>query len=290
MNRFASIVIFAILSVLFTVTIKAETTPRWVRKGVAELDKKRTNPSYGFHIFHEENQNKTIFELNRLKLLLEYVDKTYGVSQSEIIVDSIPANGTFPTTYTLNFSKDGNMQTVYARQIDSYFKMTDYADNTSDYNFWQLYAISEPGATPDFDKFVLKRKYGVKPLFMSIIPGLGQIYKGKPAKGYSFLGVETAMVASIIFATTQANKWNKLAHEHPEFFDNYQSKADSFRQWRTFCYVAGGTLYLYNLLDAAIAKGARYVEVKRPDAPDMQFTFSPVVTPDYLGVGININL
>lgn len=290
MNRFASIVIFAILTILFTTYANAEPTPRWVKKGVAELDKMRTNTTYSFHIFHEEDQNQTVFELNRFKPLIDYVDKAYGVSQPEIFVDSIPANGSLPTTYTLNFTKDGTAQTVYARLVDSYSKMTDYADNTSDYNFWQLYAISEPGISPDFDRFILKRKYGVKPLFMSLIPGLGQIYKGESAKGYSILGVEAAMVASIIFATTQANKWNDYAHKRPEFYDNYQSKADTFRQWRTFCYVAGGALYLYNLLDAALAKGARYVEVKRPDAPDMRFTFSPVVTPDYLGVGININL
>ena len=290
MNRLISIFIFAFLSALCFVTANAEPLPRWVKKGVTELDKKRTNRSYGFHIFHEEDQNKTIFELNRFKPLLDYVGKTYGVSQPEVTVDSIPANGSLPATYILNFSKDGSMQTVYARLVDSYSRMSDYADNTSDYNFWQLYAISEPGAIPDFDQFILKRKYGVKPVLMSIIPGLGQIYKGEPAKGYSFLGVEAAMVASIIFATTRANKWNSLANRHPEFYDNYQSKADTFRQWRAFCFVAGGALYIYNLLDAALAKGARYVEVKRPDAPDMRLTFSPVVTPEYLGVGININL
>lgn len=290
MNRFALILISAILSALFTVTAHSEPAPRWVKKGVGELDKMRTNMSYGFHVFHEEDQNKSIFELNRFKPLLDYVDKTYGVSHTEIFIDSIPANGTLPTTYTLNFNKDGGIQTVYARLVDSYAKMTDYADNTSDYNFWQLYAISEPGMIPDFDKFVLKRKYGIKPLFMSIIPGLGQIYKGEPAKGYSFLGVEAAMVASIVFATVKANQWNNLAHERPEFYDNYQSKADSFRQWRAFCYVAGGALYIYNLLDAALAKGARYVEVKRQDAPEMRLSFAPVVTSDYIGVGININL
>lgn len=290
MNRLGSIFILTIISALFTITANSEPTPRWVKKGVAELDKMRTNTSYSFHLFHQEDQNKTRFELNRFEPLLDYVERTYSVSKPEIFIDSIPANGTLPTTYTLNFSKDGSRQTVYARLVDNYSKMTDYADNTSDYNFWQLYAISEAGSVPDFDNFELKRKYGVKPLFMSIIPGLGQIYKGEPAKGYSFLGVEAAMVASIIAATTQVNKWNKLAYERPEFYDNYQSKADSFRQWRAFCYAAGGALYLYNLLDAALAKGARYVEVKRQDASPMRLTLAPVVTSDYIGVGININL
>ena len=67
MNRFISIYIFAFLSALCFVTANAEPLPRWVKKGVTELDKKRTNRSYGFHIFHEEDQNKTIFELNRFK-------------------------------------------------------------------------------------------------------------------------------------------------------------------------------------------------------------------------------
>ena len=290
MYKFLVFLLFFIVANTRSATIYAEPTPRWVKKGVKELDKKRSNDTYSFHIFHEEDQNKSLFELNRFKPLLDYVDNTYGVSQPEILVDSIPADGILPKRYTLNFQKDGNMKTVEAILVDSYSKMTDYADNTSDYNFWELYAISNPGMTPEFDNFSLSRSYGAKPVFMSIIPGLGQIYKGQTAKGYSFLGIEAAMVASIVSASNRVHHWVGYANRYPQFYDNYQSKATTFRQWRMFCYITGGALYIYNLFDAAISKGARYVEIKRNHAPNMQFSFTPVFSPDMLGLGINISL
>ncbi|MCH5240182.1 MAG: hypothetical protein J1F38_08155 [Muribaculaceae bacterium] len=288
-NTFLKFVV--ILTCFSSLTALAEPTPRWVKKGVIELNKKRSNDSYSFHIFNQSDIDKSKFKVDPFTPLLEYVDTTYHVDKSKLIVDSIPGNGTLPTTYMVTFNQEGKEQSVYARLVDRFQKYEDYPDGSYDYNFYQLYAISNPGySTPDFDRFTLKRKYGIKPMLMSIIPGFGQIYKGQPAKGYSFLGVEAAMVASIIYATDRANHWNNLGKKYPEFYDNYQSKASTFRQWRMFCFIAGGGLYIYNLLDAAIANGARYVEVKRNNAPNMQFSFMPVFSPDMLGFGININL
>lgn len=267
----------------------AEPTPRWVSKGVKELNKKRTNDSYGFHIFHSVDADQRVFEWDRFKPLLDYVDSTYSVKREEIFVDSIPANGALPTTYMLRFNKNGEDQTVYAQLVDQCMKFEDYADNYFEYNLYQLYAISEPGVTePDFDKFSLKRKYGPEPVLMSIIPGLGQIYKGEKAKGYSFMAIEAAMIGTIIFSTTQVHRWMSLGHRHPDVYTYYRSKALTFRQLRAFCCIAGGGLYIYNLFDAAFAKGARYVEIKRNNQPNVMMSFAPVFDPYMLGVGVNI--
>lgn len=282
------IFIFPFISITFS---KAEPTPRWVKKGVKELERKRSNESYSFHIFQQSEENKSAFEFNPFKPLLDYIDATYDVPTSQLSVDSIPGNGTLPTTYFVTFEKDCLEQKIYAKKIDTYQKFENYPDGSFDYDLYQLYAISNPGyASPDFDHFYLKRKYGVKPVLMSLIPGLGQIYKGEQAKGYAFLGVEAAMVASIIYTSDRARHWTNLGKNHPEFYESYHSKAKSFKQWRMFCFIAGGGLYIYNLFDAAFAKGARYVEVKRNNAPNIQFSFDPVFSTEMLGVGININL
>lgn len=288
-KNYIFIFIIFIISFFSAVHLNAEPTPRWVKKGVNELNRQRTNESYSFHIFHSVDADKREFEWNRFKPLYEYIDSTYHVSKSEILTDSIPANGSIPTTYTLSFDKDGKLYNVQARLVDQYMKFEDYVDNSFEYNLYQLYAISEPGfGKPDFDQILLKRKYGYKPVLMSIIPGLGQIYKGEIAKGYSFLGIEAAMIASIVYSSTKIHKWVNLAHRYPEFYDNYQSKATTFRQWRMFCFIAGGGLYVYNLFDAAFAKGARYVEIKRNNLPNVQMTFLPVFNSDILGLGMNI--
>lgn len=286
------LILLLLLTVNFCISFNAnaEPTPRWVKKGVKELNQKRTNDSYSFHIFHHEDVDRNRFEVDNFKSLLEYVDSVYDVDQSQIFVDSIPANGSLPTTYEVSFNKDGKENTVYAQLVDHYSKFEDYPNGEYDYNLYQLYAISEEGVNkPDFDKFALSRNYGAKPVLMSIIPGLGQIYKGQQAKGYAILGVEAAMVASIIYATTQVNKWNNLAYQNQGVFDYYQSKADTFRQWRAFCYIAGGALYIYNLLDAALYKGARYVEIERNNQPNAEMTFVPSFSPEFLGLNININ-
>ena len=290
-NNYIFIVIILILYLFSGRAVHAEPTPRWVKKGVKELNKKRSNDSYSFHIFNQSEENKTTFEIKPFQPLLDYVDSIYHVDKTNLVVDSIPGNGTLPSTYMVTFNQDGEENAVYARMVDSFQKYENYPDGFFDYDFYQLYAISNPGfSTPDFDQFSLRRRYGVKPVLMSIIPGLGQIYKGETAKGYSFLGVEAAMVTSIIVATDRANHWAGVAKKHPQFFENYNSKARSFRKWRTFCFIAGGGLYIYNLLDAAFAKGARYVEVKRTNSQNLQFSFEPVFSPEMLGVGININL
>lgn len=289
-NNYIYIFIF-IISIFNAFTLNAEPTPRWVKKGVKELNRKRSNDSYSFHIFQQSKDNISRFEINQFKPLLDFVDSTYHVSGSQIVVDSIPDNGSLPTTYIVTFYKDGSEQTVYARKVDTYQKYEDYPDGTYDYDIYQLYAISNSGySTPDFDQILLKRRYGIKPVLMSIIPGLGQIYKGQSAKGYSFLGIEAAMIASIIYSSNRIHHWVGLAKKYPDFYDNYQSKATTFRQWRMFCFIAGGGLYIYNLFDAAFSKGARYVEVKRNNAPNVQFSFEPVFSPGMLGLGISINL
>lgn len=279
------------LITLFALPVGAEPTPRWVKKGVAELNRRRTNDSYSFHIFHQEDINHRFYQFDRFAPLLEYIDSEYNVDRSMLRVDSIPANGDLPVSYMVTFEKDGIPTAVYARLVDKYQKFEDYADNTSEYNFYQLYAISNPGyVNPDFDKFTLKKKYGIKPLFMSVIPGLGQIYKGESAKGYTILGIEAAMIASTIYATTQVHKWNGLANENPTFYDSYQSKASTFRQWRAFCLIAGGALYVYNLLDAALANGARYVDIQKNNSSVAQIAFTPYVSINRPMTGIDYGI
>lgn len=284
----------AVCSLLCSVGAMAEPTPRWVRKGVKELNAKRLNDSYSFHIFHETDNNDAVFELDRFRPLLAYIDSVYGVKKTAITVDSIPAEGALPTTYQIHFIKDGQPETVYVRRVDEFSKFDTDMGGFDEYHFYQLYAISEPGVRePQFDRFTVTRRYNGNPVAMSLIPGLGQIYKGEPGKGYTFLGIEAAMVASIVYATTQVNANVRYAHEHPNFYDNYQSKAKTFRQWRLFCYITGGALYAYNLFDAAFAKGARYVKISRPNAaPQMQLSVVPFVSSNIYtqsyGLGFNL--
>lgn len=290
-TNFLKVLLLFVLCTVSTATVNAEPTPRWISKGVNELDKKRTNDTYSFHIFHTWDADRAVIDLNRFKPLVEYVESTYNVARDGVVLDSIAATGNNPVTYTLTFDRDGMPTTVYAQCVDSYEKFDEFADGYFEFDYWQLYAISEPNVTPQFDDFKITRKYNAAPAAMSLIPGVGQIYKGQKTKGYVIMGTEAFLIGGIIYSFVEYNHFKDIANTCPlGEKPSYDSKALTFKQLGIFCASAAGALYVYNLLDAAFCKGARRVEVKRKNAPNMELTFSPYVAPDLSGNGVGVGM
>lgn len=282
---------FILLIITFapTMVLKAETKPRWVSKGVKELNKQRSNDTYSFHVFFQRDQRESRYEYDDYSALRNYIESTYQVPADDVAITRVEANEGEENNYVVSFIKDNQPIEVYAKLVDMYKHFEDFPNGAFEYDIWQLFAISEPNVYPDYDEFILKDKYSIAPLGMSLIPGLGQIYKGQKTKGYVIMGTEAFMIASIVGATIGANKYNRLAYKHPEVFDSYQSKADSYRAWRTFSIIVGGGLYVYNLFDAALSKGARYVEIKRKNSPTAKLSFYPSYVLDTPGVTIGLN-
>lgn len=280
MNTRKHLLTFAlsIAAALMPVALMAEQTPRWVKKGVEELDKKRTNNTYAFHIVHTFNDKRDYVELAPLQPLKNYIDTAYHATKGSLVVDSIPATSTEPTTYMITFDRDGHAQKVYARLVDEFQNFEDYADGEYEYNFWQLYAISDVNVIPDFDRFTISEKYN-KAKWKAFVPGLAQIAKGQNTKGYVIMGAEAALLATTLYATIEYNHY--ITHDH-------ESKRATFRQLRWFTGTAAVALYIYNICDAFISPGARYIEIKRPDAPSMQLTFTPLFSPEMAGVGLHL--
>lgn len=292
--RMAKIACIAILCCLFFApALQAEPTPRWATKGVKDLNDHRLSQTYSFQMFEESMDDEKVVVIDPFQPLRSYISSVYGVEPAAIAIDSVPSDNAKQPIYKLQFAKDGVGNTVYAQRVDQYSKYDNDLVGYGEYHYYQLYAITEPGVTtPAFDDFKLTRNYGGVPVAMSLIPGLGQIYKGQKAKGYTILGVELALVASVIGATTQIHRWDNMAKDHPAYYENYQSKAKTFRQWRTFSLVAGGALYLYNIFDAAFSKGPRFVKISSPNKRNMELSFVPFYsftqfTSSY-GLGINI--
>lgn len=118
---------------------------------------------------------------------------------------------------------------------------------------------------PVFDRTYLTTSYGVAPVFMSIIPGLGQWYKGSKVKGVCMFGAEAVAVAGIIFTDNQRASYVKKAKEHPKFAVQYGNKADSWETGRNICIGVAAGIWIYNIVDAIVAKGARRVVVNHAD-------------------------
>lgn len=137
---------------------------------------------------------------------------------------------------------------------------------------------------PVFDRTYLTTSYGATPIALSIIPGLGQWYKGNKAKGISMFGAEAAAVAGIIVCENQKASYIKKAKEQPKFAKEYGSKADQWDTGRNICIGVAAGIWVYNIVDAAVAKGARHVVVKRADGSGL--TMAPFAMSDG-GAGVS---
>ena len=118
---------------------------------------------------------------------------------------------------------------------------------------------------PQFDTPTLSTRYGAAPVAMSIIPGVGQWYKGSKVKGACMLASEAVAVAGIILCDNQRASYSKKAIEQPKVAKQYSSKASNWETGRNICIGVAAGLWVYNIVDAAVAKGCRRVIVKRAD-------------------------
>ena len=79
------------------------------------------------------------------------------------------------------------------------------------------------------------------------------------------LASEAVAVAGIILCDNQGASYNKKAIEQPKFAKQYSSKASNWETGRNICIGVAAGLWVYNIVDAAVAKGCRRVIVKRAD-------------------------
>lgn len=115
-----------------------------------------------------------------------------------------------------------------------------------------------------FDRVYPTNDYGVGPFFMSIIPGAGQYYKGDPAKGTMFLGGCLATGLTALFLENQHEACvSQLSQTHDiNQIRKLSADQQNYATARNVTIGITAALYLYNLIDAAIAPGARRVKVK----------------------------
>ena len=136
------------------------------------------------------------------------------------------------------------------------------------------------------DKFTTTTSYGAAPVFYSLIPGVGQMYKGSTVKGGIILGSAVVVGAGIITAESLRASYIKKMKEYPKHHDFYNNKATTWKNIRNVTIGVGAGLYLYNLIDAAVASGRPRVIV----TPKRSYYYSLAPTWDGESVGLAFNL
>ena len=171
--------------------------------------------------------------------------------------------------------------TVKCRIIDEYHSYQSYG--------YKVDLLVQTAKHPnyDFENVTVTDSYGATPVVMSIIPGLGQWYKGSKVKGICMFGATAAAVAGIIICNNEANTAEKNIKLEPKYAKHYEDKKSNWETGRNICIGAAAAIWIYNMIDAAVAKGARRVEVK--PAGRSYVSLMPALDKDYAGFSFSYN-
>lgn len=272
-----------VLLLLVCNAASAESKPEWLRKGEASMNSKRSNSSYYFKIVTSVGRNLSDLRESQIKRLGEHIGQTNNIAGTATIDRTNEQKNMYEakssSTFKLTFRNDFSADVFYSKVVDEYWFM----DDNGMYSYSTLYAVSEKDITPTFDQFSTTTSYGATAPLMSIVPGIGQFYKGQKLKGSCILGSEVLCVAGIILCENQRAVYANKVKEQPKFAKEYNTKANNWETGRNICIGVAAGIYVYNLIDAAVARGPRRVKVTK----DSSLRISPVA---YLEGGAGLNL
>lgn len=285
-NRYLKWLFFCLLSI-WGVNVQAQHSdrlrPRWVTHRLPE----NIAPTYIF--LDAEGKGNSLEEARQMALLnlstrLEHERGIAVTSSIEVDKRAERQGGkreqVTKSTFQLKAVENGKQIVMNTRVVDEY-----WTQQGKMYTCRVLYTVADQqqsGGSYD-DEIYLTTSYGARGLAWSLIPGAGQIYKGSKVKGGLILGGEIALSTMIVVSENLRASYNRKMHEQPKFAQAYASKADNWSNIRNGFIGAAAALYLYNLVDAVVAPGARRVKVK---AKNSRIAFQPVGGDDFAGLGL----
>ena len=167
-------------------------------------------------------------------------------------------------TYKLYVRNEGDPVTIRCKEVDAYWKEVQIGGNNQ-LEYTILYQVIAPNSMADFEETIVSTQYGVCGLWRSmIVPGWGQFYKGSKAKGAMFLGGTAALAGGMVYCQSRIINSRNLAAQtyNPEHLRIYSRRISNFSTARNVCIGATAALYIWNLVDAVVAPGARRVVIR----------------------------
>lgn len=253
----------------------ADKRPPWMR-GILPM---QSNQTYYFKIMQGYGQTSLEARQNAIAGLIGDIARGQGVTvQGTDIMKTLSQN------QNSRIYEHSSLQSTYRLDFDTFdtaFEIVDeYEDKKGYYLFFEVAHNPEQVV---FDKIELTANYKGAALWRSIIiPGWGQMYKRNTAKGITILGLEAACVVGIVVCHNQSNSYyNKALVEHNmNLREIYQDKSTTYRHVRNGCIAAAGAIYIWNIVDALTAKGAkRYKKIR----------VAPYANVETQGVAFNMN-
>lgn len=146
------------------------------------------------------------------------------------------------------------------QEIDTYWECVQLGSYNR-YRCYVLYQVVRPGARA-VEYTRLTEKYGFGAGALSIIPGAGQLYKGSIAKGVSFMVTDVACVAGVVLCESTRVSYAAKMKQQPKHAQEYSTLANNWSTGRNICIGVTAGIWLWNIIDAFVANGARRVIVK----------------------------
>ena len=265
--------IFALLCLVFALTTEAGNgvKPQWVQKGEQSLNDKRSTDAYEFKIVVSQGRSLADLKDNRLNTLADYVGKQNqitGKAVSEAVNEQTGGNINERETFRMVFQNDYRTDVFYATLVDDYWEQA----KDGEYTYWALFAVSSKADPSTFDRFSTTTSYGAAPIAMSIIPGVGQFYKGQTTKGIALMGGAAVSAGALIFCESHRAAYMSLARSQPQHARTYKTKADNYAIGRNVAVGVTAALCIYSVVDAAVSPGVRKIKV----TPTSTLSFHPL--------------
>lgn len=271
MNRQLSVVICTLLSCCFFAAAQksANIKPKWLGNtpGSPETE------YYFVEVHSDAYSSLTAARIAIKQEIASNVERVDQVSVSEVIEGHsnqyYDTNGEITSTaidtYSLLLNVDGVARPIKSRRIDEYWEIVDRGGNKN-LVYYALFAVERKDAIADFSTISSVSSYGAHGLWRSaIVPGWGQFYKGSNIKGGLILGGTVAFVGGIIYTESMRQDYmNKINKTHnTNNMRAYKTRADNFAMGRNICIGGLAALYVYNIIDAIVAPGARHIVVRK---------------------------
>lgn len=186
--------------------------------------------------------------------------------------------------FSLEASEEGKQIDLTCRVVDEYWE-----HNDGIYLVTELFTVNNSSQLEkrnNNDIIRLTTSYGLTPVIYSLIPGVGQFVKGSTLKGSLLLSGTALGATAILLCENQRATYTKKMKEYPQHFDFYRNKKSDWELGRNIAIGATIAVYVFNLIDAAIAPARRQVIVRKNK---YNYALSPVIYNEGIGIGFAMN-
>jgi hypothetical protein len=258
--------LFMLCLIALSCQVQADNRPPWMRGDMPP----RSNDSYYFKVTSGEGTSLSRARNNAILALVGEMARSQGVRiTGRDVLRSITSQT------NRQYSEETTQSSTYNIETDAFracFEMVDeYVEGRV---CWVLFAVANNPDWVQFDRIEFTTNYnGYAFLRSMIVPGWGQMYKHSMAKGVTILSLELVSVAGIFVCDNLSSSYyHKALGEHNSGVrEQYMDRHASYRNIRNGFIVAAGAVYVFNIVDAISAKGAKRYKV---GVSPQGFTFS----------------